>query len=73
MLEWIAWVLGTPPAVSRGAVLDGTSVRYVDGRKAKRLLGYEPIIPLERGIRESCEDLKIRLERERAARAKKVG
>jgi sterol-4alpha-carboxylate 3-dehydrogenase (decarboxylating) len=41
--------------LSRGAILDGTAVRYVDINKARRVLGYSPKVCLEEALKITCE------------------
>jgi sterol-4alpha-carboxylate 3-dehydrogenase (decarboxylating) len=64
--EGLAWVLGlvaevftrisgTPTTLSRGSVMDACAMRYARGDKAKRILGYQPRIGLEAGIKRSCQ------------------
>ena len=53
--EWVTWVRGRPTTFSRGGVLDACAVRYTDGVKARRLLGYVPRIGIEEGIKLSCK------------------
>lgn len=55
LAEWGTRILGTPSTISRGSVNDACCVRYCTGAKAKRLLGYQPRVGLEEGIRLSCE------------------
>ncbi|KAE8353976.1 NAD(P)-binding protein [Aspergillus coremiiformis] len=59
--EFLTWVLGTTTTLSRGSIRDACSVRYASGEKAKRILGYEPQIGIERGIRLSCEEYARRM------------
>lgn len=53
---------GTPTTISKGSVNDACSVRYCNGTKAHRLLGYKPMVGIEEGIRLSCEEYKQRLK-----------
>ena len=53
--EWVAWLTGSPITLSSGSVRDACGVRYCDGSKAERILGYKPRICLEEGLRISCE------------------
>jgi sterol-4alpha-carboxylate 3-dehydrogenase (decarboxylating) len=48
-------ITGTPTTISRGSVLDACAMRYASGEKARRLLGYEPIVGFEEGLRRSCK------------------
>ncbi|ETI29124.1 hypothetical protein G647_01577 [Cladophialophora carrionii CBS 160.54] len=63
--EGLGWVLGlvaevftrisgTPTTLSRGSVMDACAMRYASGDKARRILGYQPRVGLEAGIRRSC-------------------
>jgi hypothetical protein len=49
------WIVGVEPGLTRGMVSDGCRVRYVCGDKARRVLGYVPLVGLEEGVRRSCE------------------
>jgi len=63
LAEMASWVTGSEfPTLSRGSVNDACAMRYASGEKALRILGYEPRVGLEEGIKLSCEDLKRRLE-----------
>ena len=53
--ELLSWMLGTVPTLSRGSVKDACSVRYANGDKARRILGYEARVCIEDAIRLSCE------------------
>ncbi|KKK19600.1 hypothetical protein ARAM_000360 [Aspergillus rambellii] len=53
--ECLTWVFGKTTTLSRGSVRDACAVRYANGEKAKRILGYEPRVGIEDGIRMSCE------------------
>jgi sterol-4alpha-carboxylate 3-dehydrogenase (decarboxylating) len=46
---------GSEGMLSRGIISDGCRDRYVSIAKAKMLLGYEPRVSLEEGIRISCQ------------------
>ncbi|KIW72242.1 hypothetical protein PV04_00451 [Phialophora macrospora] len=74
--EGLAWVLGlvaevftrisgTPTTLSRGSVMDACAMRYASGDKAKKILGYQPRIGLEAGIKRSCQEYARRLTRRR--------
>ena len=60
--DWVWYLLGMQTTISSGSIADAVAVRYVDEIKAKEILGYKPIVGLEEGIRESCENYKRRLE-----------
>lgn len=64
---------GTPTTLSQGSVNDACSVRYCNGTKARLLLGYQPKVGLEEGIRLSCEDYKQRLKQREGNGGKKAG
>lgn len=51
----VTQITGTATTLSRGSVDDATCVRYCNGEKARRLLGYSPQVGLEEGIRRSCD------------------
>ena len=64
--EGLAWLLGlvtevftrisgTATTLSRGSVMDACAMRYASGDKAKRLLGYQPRVGLEAGMKRSCQ------------------
>ncbi|MDI1491027.1 MAG: erg26, C-3 sterol dehydrogenase [Ramalina farinacea] len=63
---WVAelgtWAVGTPYTLSTGSVMDACAVRYASGEKARRLLGYEPRVGIEEGIRLSCAEYAQRLK-----------
>ncbi|KAB8229345.1 NAD(P)-binding protein [Aspergillus alliaceus] len=59
--EFLTWVFGTATTLSRGSVRDACSVRYASGEKAKRILGYQPRVGIEHGIRLSCEEYARRM------------
>ncbi|KAK4947808.1 hypothetical protein LTR10_013316 [Elasticomyces elasticus] len=72
--ESLAWVLGliaegftrisgTPTTLSRGSVMDACAMRYASGDKARRILGYQPRVGLEAGLKRSCQDYARRLKR----------
>ena len=53
--EIVAWVTGSPLLLSRGAVKELSTMRYANGDKAERVLGYEPRIKLDEGLRITLE------------------
>lgn len=63
---WVAelgtWAVGTPYTLSTGSVMDACAVRYASGEKARRLLGYQPRVGIEKGIRLSCAEYAQRLK-----------
>jgi sterol-4alpha-carboxylate 3-dehydrogenase (decarboxylating) len=46
---------GTPTTISRGSVSDACATRFASGAKAKRILGYEPVVGLEEALKRSCK------------------
>ena len=54
LAEVVTYMTGTSTTLSRGSVLDACAIRYCNGEKARRLLGYKPRVGLEEGIRISC-------------------
>lgn len=54
LAEWWTRMTGSPTTISRGSVLDACAMRYASGEKARKMLGYEPIVSLEEGLRRSC-------------------
>ena len=52
--ELATWVTGTPTTLSRGSVFDACGTRYCSGEKARRILGYKPLVGIEEGIRIGC-------------------
>ena len=55
LAEIATWLFGTTATLSRGSVLDACATRYASGDKAKHVLGYEPRVGLEEGLKRSCE------------------
>ncbi len=55
LVECFTWLSGTTTTFSRGSVKDACSIRYANGAKAEKILGYSPRIGIEEGIRISCE------------------
>lgn len=65
MAEMASWATGSEfPTLSRGSVNDACAMRYASGKKAREILGFEPRVGLEEGIKLSCADLKLRLSGE---------
>lgn len=48
--ELVAWMTGKEPSLTRLKVKLSTCQRYFDIRKAKTLLGYEPLVSLHQGV-----------------------
>ena len=61
LTEMLAWVAGRKTTLCRGSVKDAIGTRYSDQKKAKALLGYEPIVDIWDGVRISCDALKVRI------------
>jgi len=59
LADLITRLTGTQTTLSYGSVNDAVSVRYCNGEKARRLLGYSPRVGLEEGIRMSCDVCKL--------------
>ena len=55
LAEWTSWLMGNPTTLSSGSVMDACGTRYCNGAKARKILGYEPRVGIEEGIRISCE------------------
>lgn len=53
--ELITRISGKPSTISRGSIGDATAMRYTNGGKASRILGYTPRVNLEKGLCLSCE------------------
>ncbi|KAL4891753.1 hypothetical protein BDV59DRAFT_63195 [Aspergillus ambiguus] len=69
VLEFLTWLFGTTTTLSRGSVRDACAVRYANGEKAKIILGFEPRVKIDDGIRLSCEDFARRIGAELPANA----
>ena len=61
LAEWAAWIRGTKITLSRGSVKDAIGTRYASQEKAKRLLGYRPIVDMWDAVRITCDALKKRI------------
>ena len=55
LAECVTWMTGAATTLSRGSVREACSMRYANGDKARRILGYEPRVRIEDAIRLSCE------------------
>lgn len=53
--ETVTWLMGTTTILSRGSVRDACAIRYANGSKAERVLGYEARVGIEEAVRLSCE------------------
>ena len=52
---WVTWFTGKPMTFSSGSVLDASTTRYINGSKARTILGFAPRIGLEEAIRITCK------------------
>ena len=50
LIEWIFWLLGRKPNLTRKAVNYSSMTRYYNIDKAKRILGYKPLVEMEEAI-----------------------
>lgn len=48
--ELVGWLLGKEPGLTRQKVKLSTCQRYFDIRKAKTMLGYQPLVSLHQGV-----------------------
>ncbi|KAF2400519.1 C-3 sterol dehydrogenase/C-4 decarboxylase-like protein [Trichodelitschia bisporula] len=69
IMEWIFWIFGKTPNLDRSKVRFSAMSRYYSIDKAKKRLGYEPIVDIEEGIKRGMKDL---LRREAEANAQKT-
>ena len=53
--EWVTWLTGVPLTLSSGSVKDACGIRYINGKKAERILGYTPKVGIEEAIKTSCK------------------
>ncbi|OMP87579.1 Sterol-4-alpha-carboxylate 3-dehydrogenase, decarboxylating [Diplodia seriata] len=60
LLEWACWALGRKPNITRDQVRYSTVRRYYCIDKAKRRLGYRPIVGLGEGVRRGVEEVLSR-------------
>ncbi|CBX95768.1 hypothetical protein IAQ61_004600 [Plenodomus lingam] len=68
VLEWAFWLLGKKPNLTRAQVKYSSMSKYHSIRKARQRLGYEPVVPLDEGIRRGVRYI---LEQERREGEKK--
>ncbi|RDW84323.1 hypothetical protein BP6252_01913 [Coleophoma cylindrospora] len=54
-MEWINWAIGRTPKLTIKQVKYSCMTRYYSIDKAKKRLGYSPIVPLEEGIRSAVQ------------------
>ncbi|KIW03192.1 uncharacterized protein PV09_05418 [Verruconis gallopava] len=69
--EITTWITGGASSISRGSVRELTMTAYSSIENAKRILGYEPRVKLEEGIRLSCEDFARRIATSTKSEGKK--
>ena len=69
IMEWVLWPFGKTPNLTVQNAKFTSLTRYYKIDKAKRRLGYRPIVDLEEGIRRGVADV---LRREQEAAAKKA-
>ncbi|KAL0960718.1 hypothetical protein HGRIS_005743 [Hohenbuehelia grisea] len=60
--EWFGWLIGKEPAFTRFKVTFSCATRWHNIEKARRVLGYEPIVDLEEGVRRMVEWWKTEYE-----------
>ena len=53
--EGVSWVVGAEAGFYRGLLADACRDRYVCIHKARSVLGYRPRVPLDEGVRLSCQ------------------
>lgn len=53
--EVFFWLIGRPPTLTRQRFVYSSMTRYYDIGKARRRLGYRPIVSLEEGVRRGVE------------------
>ncbi|KAF2806790.1 uncharacterized protein BDZ99DRAFT_479183 [Mytilinidion resinicola] len=64
LLELACWLLGKTPNLNRQQVQYSCWTRYYNIDKAKRRLGYKPIVPLEEGIKRGVRYILEQREKE---------
>jgi len=52
IMEWGMWLVGRTPKLTRRQVKYSCMTRYYDIGKAKKRLGYQPLVGLEEGVRQ---------------------
>ncbi|KAL2172443.1 hypothetical protein VTG60DRAFT_5718 [Thermothelomyces hinnuleus] len=62
--EWFFWAINKPATFSRQRIVYACMTRYFNISKAKRRLGYQPLVSLEEGIKRS---VKWTLEQQQTA------
>lgn len=62
--ETLTYFSKTPATLSTGSINDAVAIRYASGEKAKQILGYEPRVKMEEGLKRSCAEYRQRREKE---------
>lgn len=55
VMEWVYWGIGKTPKLTRRQVRYSCMTRYYDITKAKKRLGYEPVVPLQESVEKSVK------------------
>jgi sterol-4alpha-carboxylate 3-dehydrogenase (decarboxylating) len=50
VMEWVMWTVGKKPSLTRRQARYSCMTRYYDISKAKKRLGYEPLVGLQEGV-----------------------
>lgn len=58
LIGWIFWLLGRKPNLTRKAVNYSSMTRYYNIDKAKRILGYKPLVGMEEAIVRSVKSFR---------------
>ncbi|KAJ4295703.1 erg26, C-3 sterol dehydrogenase [Collariella sp. IMI 366227] len=53
--EWFFWAIRKPPTFNRQRIIYSCMTRYYDISKAKRRLGYAPLVPLDEAVKRSVK------------------
>jgi sterol-4alpha-carboxylate 3-dehydrogenase (decarboxylating) len=53
--EWFFWAIKKPPTFNRQRIVYSCMTRYYDISKAKKRLGYRPLVSLDEGVRRSVK------------------
>jgi sterol-4alpha-carboxylate 3-dehydrogenase (decarboxylating) len=53
--EWFFWIINKPPTFNRQRIVYSCMTRYYDISKAKKRLGYRPLVSLDEGVRRSVK------------------
>jgi sterol-4alpha-carboxylate 3-dehydrogenase (decarboxylating) len=61
--EWYSWLVGKEPTFTRFRVVYSTVNRWYNVEKARRVLGYEPKVGVEEGVRRMIEWWKEELKK----------